>query len=265
MEVWRRYANATVLQQKIDDVEVRAPEMLEGITPRTFRVRLQGDRFAVTKRHGKYLFLGLKGGSWVTLHFGMTGFLKYFRDPERAPPHTRLLVTFSNGFHLAYDCQRKLGMVALLEDPGSLVRRKGLGVDALDPGLGLSDIKRLLAGKRTRIKTALMDQHLIAGIGNIYSDEILFQSRVHPGCPARDLDEAGHKVLFRSLRQLLRMAIRCTADPGRLPPTWLLLSRHPGGTCPTCGAALTGVRLSGRSCYFCANCQRRGANIHASW
>ena len=263
VEVLRRYVCATSLRQKIDDVEVRSPEMLDGISARVLRARLKGDQFENTRRHGKYLFIGLKRGPWLALHFGMTGRLAYFRDLKRTPPHTRVLIAFSNGFRLAYDCQRKLGKVALVEDPPVLLRRKGLGPDAFEAHLEVPDLKRLFMRRRAPVKSVLMEQGTIAGIGNIYSDEILFQAGLHPrACPGKLDDDALH-ALLRALKHVLRIAIERRADPKRLPASWLRLTRQPGGECPNCAARLARMKLARRSAYFCPNCQS-GAGCRTS-
>ena len=257
VEVLRRYVKATALHQKIEEVEVHSPEMLYGVSARTLRTQLKGNRFEITDRYGKHLFIGLNDGQWLTLHFGMTGSLAYFKILRKVPSYTRLLITFSNGFHLAYDSQRKLGMIGLIKDTSAFVLLKGLGPDALDSDLAVSDLKRLFAGKRASIKSTLMDQRVIAGIGNIYSDEILFQSRIHPEARAGELDNETTKTLLRAIKHVLRIAIDRQADPERLPASWLLTSRQPNGICPKCGTHLARTQLAGRTAYFCMNCQHR--------
>ncbi len=255
VEVWRKYVDATALHHEITNIEIRAPDMLVGISPRLLAARMRDNRLEVTKRHGKYLFIGLNNGFWLTLHFGMTGRLSYFKHSRTIPAHTRLFIAFSNGFHLAYDCQRKLGRIALTVNPDTFVRQQGLGVDALDPDLTVDTLVRLLRKRHGAIKAILMDQHLIAGIGNLYADEILFQAHIHPQCCAGELnDHSLHKV-FRAMRRVLQMAIERGADPDRLPASWLLLSRHRGGACPRCRAGLSRIKVSGRTSYVCPRCQ----------
>lgn len=223
-----------------------------------------GRRLVGTRRHGKYLFLRLTGGSWLAIHFGMTGALAYGRAVRDVPPHTRLLIHFENGAHLAYDSRRKLGKISLIRDPGAFLRRRRLGPDALDPRLTEGRLQKVLAGRRASIKAALLDQHLIAGIGNIYADEVLFQARIDPRTRASRLDRESLRALIGAIRHVLRLAVARHVDPARLPKTWLLPRRSPGGRCPRCRGRLTRLALGGRTAYFCGRCQVRGREAGTS-
>src|SRR5262249_2678584 len=101
VENFRRYLNATTLGRGIAAVHATAPDMLEDMSPRALRTRLTHRRFVQTRRHGKLLFAGLDRGGWLVLHFGMTGSLKHYTDPQATPPHARLLIDFTDGSHLA--------------------------------------------------------------------------------------------------------------------------------------------------------------------
>jgi len=93
---------------------------LKGIDPKKLTNSLAGQHFSETFRHGKYLFLNLSDHHTLLLHFGMTGYPKYFKNEEKKPDYTRLLLAFDNGYHLAYSCKRKLGEIRLVEDPDTL-------------------------------------------------------------------------------------------------------------------------------------------------
>lgn len=256
VETWRRYIDATSLHQVIENLEVEAPRMLRGISATELRANLTGRAFETTARHGKFLFIRVDQGPWLLLHFGMTGALKYFKDIGEAPAHTRLLVHFASGYNLAGIWQRRLGRIGLAESPADFVRREGLGPDAFDPGVGLDEFRRLLRNRRGGVKSALMDQGLIAGIGNVYSDEILFQAGIQPEAKAADLDPDRATSLHRALRHVLRIAIERQADPERLPDSWLLPHRQENARCPRCGATLRQAQVAGRTAYFCPECQR---------
>jgi len=137
------------------------------------KAELEDHAFESTWRHGKYLLIRLDTGKWLSLHFAMTGWLKYFKNLEKRPSHQRLLIDFSAGYHLAYGSQRKLGKVELLEDVERFIEEKGLGPDVLQFSFDFGTFLEGLAGRRSMIKSALMNQHIMAGIGNIYS----FQGR----------------------------------------------------------------------------------------
>ena len=257
VETWKRYVDATSLHQKVSDVHVDAPRMLKGIAPDKLVAALKGSTFETTTRHGKFLFVGLGKGSWLLLHFGMTGYLKYVKGGDEALPGARLVVHFTGSSRLAGFWPRRLGRIGLVEDPASFAAEEGLGIDALDPKLDLAAFRDMLARKRGTIKSALMDQGFIAGIGNVYSDEILYQAGLDPQAPARDLDERQTEALHRSMLHVLELAIERQADPERLPDSWILPRRHEGERCPRCGGTIEKVKFSGRTAYVCRACQGR--------
>jgi formamidopyrimidine-DNA glycosylase len=178
VEVFRRYVNATSLHQKIESVEVRNEKILGGVSARQLQRTLKGHTFESTRRHGKYLFVALDGG-WMLMHFGMTGSLAYFKSPDEEAPHSRLLFAFEPGYHLTFDCQRMFGKVDLVEDSENFAREKELGPDPLQ--LDADSFRECFEGRKGGVKAALMNQKVLAGIGNIYSDEILFQANSTPG------------------------------------------------------------------------------------
>lgn len=254
VEIEKRYLEATALHTPFEDVEVNAPRMLHGVSAATLRHRLTGRTFEETTRRGKYLFAALGKGTWLVLHFGMTGYLKYFKQYEDRPEHTRLLLHLRNGY-LAGIWERRLGRIGITESPDAFAEKEKLGPDALDPGIELEDFRKMLRGKRGAIKSALMDQRFIAGIGNIYSDEILFQAAIHPTRKANELNAHEVTALHRAMRHVLRLAIEREADPERLPASWLLPHREEGADCPRCGGKIGRIKMGGRSAYVCPRCQ----------
>jgi formamidopyrimidine-DNA glycosylase len=200
-EVFRKYMEATSLHQRIDDVEVRSSKVLGNTTARKLKDELKGQTFENTSRHGKYLFIRLDNRRWLVIHFGMSGYLKYFKDMAQDPSHDRLLISFSNGFHLAYVSQRMLGSVDIIDHKQTFIEEKRIGPDTLAPGFDFPSFQYALSGRRATIKSALMNQHIMAGIGNIYTDEILFQAKVHPETNASLLDDKALKALFRQMKR----------------------------------------------------------------
>ena len=178
VEIFKRYLDATALDQKITRVSVQNRTVLRHISPQAIARKLKGRKLESSLRHGKFLFGQLDKNGSVIFHFGMTGFLKYFKHESEAPEHTRVRMDFSNGPFLAYVCPRMFGEVDYTTDVNKYINERGLGPDAL--ALTSKEFKDRFAGKKNSIKSALMDQKLLAGIGNVYSDEILFQARVHP-------------------------------------------------------------------------------------
>lgn len=250
VEVFRRYAGSTSLHKKIEEVEVRDDRIMEGIE-RSDLEDLSGSEFEDPRRRGKYLFLKA-GKRWVVMHFGMTGRLKYFRD--RGPDHQKVMFRFENGYNLAYVCTRVLGKITLTGSPREYAEENDIGPDIMD--IGRKEFVSRLSGKRGRIKSALMDQSLMSGLGNIYADEVLFQAGYHPGERVSDIEEDGLEELYGVVQDVLSAAVEARADPGELPDGYLIPLRGKEGKCPRDGAELKRIRVGGRSTYLCPKHQR---------
>src|SRR5436309_7144654 len=255
VETFKRYFDATSLHQRIGHVDVRDSYILKGISARELARGLKGRRFESGRRHGKHLFVRADGDLWLRLHFGMTGSLHYFKHEEQVPKHTRVLFVFANAHRLAFEDQRKFGEVGLLKDVDEFLKKRALGPDALD--ISLPQFKEIFGKHRGPVKTILLNQKLIAGIGNIYADEILFRARIHPATHVSALKEKTVAKLFRAARDILKKAIEANADMDRMPKSWLLPHRGKDGKCPRCGRELKSATIGGRTAWFCTHCQRR--------
>lgn len=257
VEVFKQYLDATALHQRIAKTSITSRNILGNVSTARLERALTDQEFTASHRHGKYLFVAVDGTGWLVLHFGMTGFLQYFRDPKDTPPHTRVLIAFTNGFHLAYDSKRKLGRVDLAHTVEAFIRERALGPDALDPELDLSAFRKIISTTRRTVKSVLMNQSLIAGIGNVYSDEILFRAGIHPQTKSNRLSEKAGEKLFHTMKATLRKAIEYRVDPDRFPNSYLLPYRKKGGRCPRCGQRLRQIMVSGRTAYYCSKDQKR--------
>lgn len=257
VETFRRYLNSTALHQRVQAVCVKDGAVLGDTSAKSLQARLQGHEFKSTRRHGKNLFVEISGGSeWLRLHFGMTGSLVYLKDTTPPPAHAHVLFEFSHRHRLAYMDPRKLGAVGLVDNIADYAGKKHLGPDALGVS-GLAFCARL-EGRRGGIKAALMNQQVIAGLGNVYADELLFHSRTHPKVRIENLDRAVLKRLYRTMQVVLKKAVECRADVGRLPYTWLLPHRGRDGKCPRCGHGWKLIKVSSRTTYLCPACQKHG-------
>jgi len=253
VEVFKRYVDATLLHQKIRSVEVRNEKILGGVSAHRLQGTMKGRTFESTRRHGKYLFVRLDDDSWLLLHFGMTGSLEYFKDMDRDPPHDRLLISFENHYHLALDDARMFGKVDLIEDPNAFIREKKLGPDPLE--LEAGSFRERFQERRGGVKAALMNQRIVAGIGNIYSDEILFQARLHPLASVEHLDSQALDALHKETHRVLKTAIERGASPQRLPGNFLLSHRREGKGCPRENGEIRKTKAAGRTAYYCPACQ----------
>jgi formamidopyrimidine-DNA glycosylase len=255
LEVFKRYVDSTSLHQKIETIEVKNGKVLGGVSAGGLKRGLEGRKFESTRRHGKHLFVELGVGRWLLLHFGMTGGLKYYKEADEEPAHARVLISFRNGYRLAFDDQRLFGKVDLIEDPDGYIQENKLGLDPLD--LDFPAFRERLEGRSGGIKATLMNQRVFAGIGNIYSDEILFQVRLHPRTSVGRLDEGSLHDLHQQTRRVLRAAIERGADPGGLPESFLLPHRQEGADCPRGNGKVQKTKAAGRTAYYCPTCQPR--------
>jgi formamidopyrimidine-DNA glycosylase len=224
--------------------------MLRNAMPQALGRALRGRSLNPAERHGKWI---VAGDGRLLLHFGMTGLLAWAEPGEERHRHDRVVFLYGDG-ELRYRNMRKLGGVWLARDEGERRSIMGpLGPDALS--VSRDQLDELLARRRGGAKAALMDQRLIAGLGNLLSDEILWRARVHPRTPVAALGKRRRDALHRAMRETLRGSIRS----GRVPhgTNWLTAVRdQPEPRCPRCGARLRKATVAGRTACWCPRCQR---------
>ena len=255
VETFKRYLDRTSLRHRITGVDVRDAYVLKGVTARELARRLKGRRLEDSHRHGKHLFVRASDELWLRLHFGMTGSLEYLKDDQAAPRTARVIFRFADNCRLAFDDQRKFGEIELIEDADEFLKKRGLGPDALE--ISFSQFKAILRKHRGALKPILLNQQLIAGVGNLYADEILFRARMRPATEAASLRDKDLRRLFRATRYVLERAIALKTDFNRLPKSWLLPHRGKRGRCPRCARALRSAMIGGRTSWFCPRCQKR--------
>ncbi len=262
VESYRKYFDSTSLNKTIKDVKVLDRSILSSISIKSFVSKIKGEKFKTTYRHGKYLFAQISENKIVVMHFGMTGFLKYYKNEDEASPkdgshnHIRILFSFSNGYNLAYDCQRKFGKVSLIESIDEFLKKKKLGADPISSKLSYNKFKEILRKKSGNIKAALLDQKTFAGIGNLYSDEILFQANIHPLSVVKHFKEKDLEAVYKSMRDILKNAVKLKADFNSYPENWLVLFRDDEENCPKCNGSIRHKTIGGRTSYFCIKHQK---------
>jgi formamidopyrimidine-DNA glycosylase len=250
VEIFRQYAEKTSMNQKIQGVEPVEEKVLEK-PPNLFREKLQGMPFHDTRRIGKHLLMHFNG-EWLAFHFGMTGFFQSVGTSDNLPRHSRFVIHF-NQHKLCFINSRKLGKVDLTDDIDRFMKKKDIGPDVLE--VTGEDFLEGMKTKRGKIKSALMDQGLFSGIGNIYSDEILFQARVHPGKKVHEISKEGFMALHEKTREVMEAAIQAGAKPENFPSHFFIPHREEGGKCPNCKGKVEKLKISGRGCYVCPKCQ----------
>ncbi|MFW5870728.1 MAG: Fpg/Nei family DNA glycosylase [Candidatus Sumerlaeota bacterium] len=252
VEVLKKYLDSTALHQQVNHVEVADARAIS-VTPRTLKRNLKGRKMKGSRRHGKFLMVELDNGRYLVLHFGMTGQLKYYKGHDEKFENERVRFFFDNGYTLAYVCSRMLGEVDMTSDPEKFLRERRMGQDAMD--FSQEAFLELLEGRRGSIKSALMNQNIICGIGNVYSDEILYQAKVDPRTKIKQLGKRELKQIYKKMRYVLEKAVDFQADGRRAPRTWLLGNRDLGEKCPRCGEALKRVQINSRNAFMCPGCQ----------
>ncbi|MFI7497386.1 Fpg/Nei family DNA glycosylase [Streptomyces sp. NPDC049687] len=254
VEGFRKVLESCAKGRVVRHVDVRDPGVLHGVTARRLSDALEGQRFTAPERHGKWL-LARTGGPTLMFHFGMTGQLLCAHPDDTAEPHDRVLFTLARDRQLRYRDQRKLQGLWLADDESEVARVLGrLGPDAL--AVDRENFEAALAAHpRGSIKTVLTDQTVLAGLGNLLADEILWRASLPPSSPARDLSEADRRRLYTHMRRTLHSAI----PTGRVPPrdSWLTGHRDdPAPVCPRCGSPLRRARMAGRGTVWCPRCQQ---------
>jgi formamidopyrimidine-DNA glycosylase len=253
VEGFRRYLARHAQGRRITRVEVPDAVIVRNRTPQALGRTLKGARFAAPRRHGKWLIAPV-GDVELLLHFGMTGELRWAGDDEGRGPHDRAIFVCEGG-ELRYENMRRFGGLWLAADDGERERVTGpLGPDAAD--IGRDEFEALLLKRRGAVKSALMDQRLLAGVGNLLSDEVLWRARIHPATPVRNLTPRRRRALYDALRA----AVGESSRYGRVPhgERWLTRVRDDrDGRCPRCGTRLRRATIAGRTAVWCPRCQRR--------
>ncbi len=254
VNTFQRYFDETALQQRIETVSVFDDKIIRNLDGTSFQQRLTGRTFSGSHRRGKYLFGDLDNGHSVLLHFGMTGDLKYYSAPEDRPKYERFAFGFANGFRLGFDCPRKFARVLYLEDRNDYIRELGLGEDALR--LDQAAFLALARGKKGTLKGFLMNQRYLAGIGNLYADEICYQARIHPASPVDALDEAALCLIFSKMQEILEYAVSRNAYYKAYPEDWLWQWRREGHPAPDGRGVVKKMKIAGRSTFFAEGWQQ---------
>jgi formamidopyrimidine-DNA glycosylase len=240
--------------------------MLPNTSEAELNAGLGGLRVVTIDRRGKYLLIGFDEDAWLAIHRKMSGNL--LLRPHDSPPeaHTHLEIGFDDGTLLRFVDARKFGRVYLFGSSGELSSflDEHLGPDSL-VDLNEELLVAKLRGRRGRIKSLLLDQAFVAGVGNLYADEALWEARLHPLRTADTLSEAEIKRLATAIRQVLVLGIErrgttfsnyrdADGSPGE-NQTFLNAYGRESQACPRCGQPISRIVIAQRSSHFCPTCQ----------
>ncbi|TMD02002.1 MAG: bifunctional DNA-formamidopyrimidine glycosylase/DNA-(apurinic or apyrimidinic site) lyase [Chloroflexi bacterium] len=248
--------------------ELRFPSIVRHPEPERFIDSITGLRIEGVGRRGKFMLIALGEGRLLVVHLGMSGQLRLVDATAEIENHTHVILDLDDNRHLRYRDPRRFGRLLLgtedeLLTSGTLPK---LGPEPIDPTFDADELYKRFRKRRAPLKALLLDQAMVAGVGNIYADESLYRARLRPDRAAGSLSRKSVRRLHESLRDSLETAIRnrgSSVDTYR--DAWgevgnqqesLLVYGRAGEPCFTCGRPLSIVRIAGRSTVFCRRCQR---------
>lgn len=264
VEYVARQLREALVGARIAKVDVLWPRAVSRMTPEEMAARLAGRRVLAVGRRAKYLVLTLDSGESLVIHRRMSGNLRLARADEAAP-YTRVVFTLSNGRRLLFTDPRKFGRVTLATPDELPVLFGRLGPEPLDADFTPEVLAERLAGRSRSIKAALLDQSVVAGLGNIYADEALYRAQLHPLRSAATLTPEEIASLHAGIQGALHAGIthggttfgrhRGLYDEPGSNLEHIEVYRRTGQPCLRCGAAIMRIRIAQRSAHFCPHCQ----------
>lgn len=274
VEVMRRDLDRDVVGKKIKDAEVKSSKNAMRVirrhkTRKEFTSRLAGRKIAKTERRGKYILLHLDGGDVLVVHFGMSGQFQRANGRVALAPHTHVVLTFQQGGDLRYVDPRTFGelFVATGDELGKIKELQHIAIDPLDQVFTWPTFQYLLAQRAAKMKPLLMDQRFISGLGNIYSDEVLFHAGLRYDRMSDTLSSQEVRRLYRAIQEILQEAIKARGTtledeayldlfgkPGEYGAELKVYGRE-GLPCRRCRTPIESVKIQQRSSFYCPQCQ----------
>ncbi|MGH2685597.1 MAG: bifunctional DNA-formamidopyrimidine glycosylase/DNA-(apurinic or apyrimidinic site) lyase [Actinomycetota bacterium] len=274
VEVVRRDLEKDVATRRVAEVEVRRMKNTKRVirrhkSPKEFRDRLKGHRFTKAERKGKYILLHLDDGGVLVVHFGMTG--RFLRGNKRLPldQHTHVIITFNQGGDLRYIDPRTFGemFVTTADELGKVKELAHIAIDPLESTFTWQQFSHALATRASKLKPLMMDQQFISGLGNIYSDEVLFVAGLRHDRKSEELSAQEVRRLYRGMQEVVQESIRFRGTtlgdeayvdlfgkPGEYQNELKVYGRK-GEPCRRCRTPIETVKYSGRNSFYCPQCQ----------
>ena len=251
-----------VLGRCIKEVKVYWPGTVKGNTVAEFVNGLTGQTVMGVSRRGKFIVWQLSGGRKMLTHLKMTGALIAQESNDPPPPYNRVEITLENSLKVYFRDPRKFGRMRIIDHDQAFDE---LGQEPLEPEFTPELLESILKKRKSPIKPTLLDQTLIAGIGNMYADEALYEARIHPLCPADSLSRAEYRKLHSAIQHVLTAAIKSKGASisnyvrpgGELGHAHFAfnVAHRRGENCPVCGGPVERIVVRGRGTYFCPKCQ----------
>jgi formamidopyrimidine-DNA glycosylase len=266
-----RALRRAVLGRQIVATEIHLPKLIAPTSPAVFKSRLKGSRISGLGRRGKFILIELDSGKMLVVHLRMSGKFLVLTPDDSLPPHAHAVFYLDDERRLVFRDQRQFGVMRLVAH-SRLSKTKGISKLAPEPfseDFSVNYLKETLAKSRRTLKTLLLDQTKVVGLGNIYAAEALFRSGINPFKTASDLSTRRVERLHQAIRDVLRAAVSGSSTSrlnlenpngfsygeafGR---AWQVYERE-GDACFKCGTRIRRLTHGGRSTYWCPRCQRR--------
>lgn len=273
VETVARGLQSSLVDRIITGVQVDWPRSIASSSPGEFAERLVGRRVRTVGRRGKYVIIGLDEG-YLLIHLKMSGRLRVVPVDEPADKHVHVTFGLENGMELRFQDVRKFGRVYLVGDVSQIT--SDLGPEPLSDELTLELFREILGHRSGRLKSLLLNQEFLAGLGNIYADEALFAARLHPLRKADTLTPAEQENLYHAIRTVLCRAVASrgtTLTDGGYTDTegqsgayqdQIAVYGQTGTPCPRCQTLVERIVLGGRSSHYCPSCQSLSADTPLS-
>jgi formamidopyrimidine-DNA glycosylase len=267
VETIARKLRGTIIGKSVAEVWLSGLPLRRPLDPEMARC-LVGRTIRGVHRRGKYIIAELEPRLFWLIHLGMSGRIFYFGTRAEKPKHTHVVIRFTDSSELQYRDPRRFGLMATHEVPQlhHVPELALLGVDPLDPGLTAAWLGPMLRKSRVEIKSFLLDQYKIAGLGNIYVCEALYHARIRPRRRCFTLTRAETRALVRAIRKVILLAVRNRGtsfsdfmDPDREPGAnqhFLCVFQKDGEQCRRCRSIIRRLRQGNRSSFYCPRCQR---------
>ncbi|MGD8261035.1 MAG: DNA-formamidopyrimidine glycosylase [Desulfobacterales bacterium] len=259
---------ANLKGKTITSAKVFWPRTIAEPSPRLFCRRISGHYFSSIWRRGKYLVFDLTDDATLLMHLRMSGRLHLFSPDVPRNKHEHVVLSFEDGRQLRFHDPRKFGRLHLVKDPQRILDR--LGLEPLDIGFTAKIFTDRLKQRKRRLKPLLLDQAFIAGLGNIYVDEALWDAKLHPNRVAAGLSMPEIKTLHRAIPRVLKRGLRNLGTSlGTGKTNFYSVARHQGRNkdqlkvfrrtglpCPRCKTSIERIIVAQRSTHICSNCQK---------
>jgi formamidopyrimidine-DNA glycosylase len=230
-----------------------------------FLERMEGQVFRPVRRHGKLLLFQFESGDYLVVHAMLAGRYQYVEPETKRPRMTAWVLRLDNGMELRYFDERRMGRAYLVREEEfaeKVPRWTEMGPDVMEPSLTEDAFVERLTSTRAQIKTVITNERVVAGIGNAYSDEVLWEARLHPFRKRSDIPKEGLRELFRSIRRVMDWATPVVTEametkglPTKMYRDHLRVHARAADDCPRCGHRISSITSGGRETNFCRGCQ----------